>query len=245
VHTESPERIMTKAKKGSVTVLLFFSLSVLTLAGADTLKKQFESLYPTSYLNEQPKKAYLVCLSDKFAATVPSLATAFDHVSIMIANGTILKMQGPIHSYFHKGELLFLGYRKIEKDSIRMIVYSVNPHSITAGTGAFQHQNTEVVAADVHFMFPQSVLKGNDIAPIKSEIEKFFKCFPDYDSAIAFGNTASGVFVPEIKIGMTLAEVEKTLGPPDMKFSFPDKILYKYKDFTIEFKNNIVTNIIF
>jgi hypothetical protein len=62
---------------------------------------------------------------------------------------------------------------------------------------------------------------------------------------LAFGNTKSGVFVPEIKIGMAITEVEKVLGPPEKKFTFPDKTVYKYKDFTIEFKNDVVTDITF
>jgi len=236
---------MTKAKRTSISVLLFFFLSALTSAGADTLKKQFETLYPTSKIFDQPKKVYLVCLSDKVPATVFSTEFMFNHSSITIENGAIVKAQGTTHSYFHKGELLFVGYRKIEKDSIRMILYSINPHSISRGVGAFQHQSMETLAIDVHFSISKSVLKGNDIVPIKSQIEKFFKCFHDYDSAIVFGNTNSGAFVPEIKIGMTLEEVEKVLGPPETKFSFPDKILYKYKHFTIEFKNNIVTDVKF
>lgn len=47
----------------------------------------------------------------------------------------------------------------------------------------------------------------------------------------------------EIKLGMTLANVEKILGPPTTKVDLGEKVLYKYKDMTVEFHDGKVSDV--
>jgi len=47
----------------------------------------------------------------------------------------------------------------------------------------------------------------------------------------------------EIKLGMTIAEVENILGPPATKIDLGEKVLYKYKDMTVEFHDGKVTDV--
>jgi hypothetical protein len=60
---------------------------------------------------------------------------------------------------------------------------------------------------------------------------------------MATGNTASGAFVKEVKLGMTPAEVEDVMGLPVSKADLGEKVLYKYKDMTVEFHNGKVTDV--
>jgi len=47
----------------------------------------------------------------------------------------------------------------------------------------------------------------------------------------------------EIKLGMTIADVDKILGPPATKADLGEKVLYKYKDMTVEFHDGKVTDV--
>jgi len=47
----------------------------------------------------------------------------------------------------------------------------------------------------------------------------------------------------EIKLGMTIADVEKTLGAPATKVDLGEKLLYKYKDMTVEFRDGKVADV--
>jgi hypothetical protein len=212
-----------------------------------TAKKQLEAAYVQSKPNKL--QTVLVCLSDKLPAMAfPQTGRdlmLFESQEVRIEDGKIKETSGVAVSYLKKGELLRINRRKVGKDYVQFALETLSPHSVTRGVGAFQHESSESLYCVVRFAFSPAVLASADSAPIRAEIEKWFKSFADYDSAVAFGNTASGQFVPEIRIGMPLEEVEKILGPPLTKFTFPDKVVYRYKDFTVEFKNNIVTDIKF
>ncbi len=46
-----------------------------------------------------------------------------------------------------------------------------------------------------------------------------------------------------IGLGMSMAEVEEALGPPQTRADLSDKVLYKYKDMTVEFRNGKVADV--
>jgi len=47
----------------------------------------------------------------------------------------------------------------------------------------------------------------------------------------------------EIKLGMTPADVEAALGLPETKVDLGEKVLYKYKDMTVEFRDGKVADV--
>jgi hypothetical protein len=53
----------------------------------------------------------------------------------------------------------------------------------------------------------------------------------------------SGAFVKEVKLGMTPADVEAALGSPETKVDLGEKVLYKYKNMTVEFHDGKVTGV--
>jgi hypothetical protein len=74
--------------------------------------------------------------------------------------------------------------------------------------------------------------------------EQWFMLFDSVTAAqAARGNTESGVFVNQLKLGMSLAEVEKVLGVPQTRVDLGEKVLYKYKDMTVEFHDGKVTDV--
>ena len=46
----------------------------------------------------------------------------------------------------------------------------------------------------------------------------------------------------EVKLGMTPAEVEAALGSPETKADLGEKVLYRYKDMTVEFRAGKLTD---
>jgi hypothetical protein len=46
-----------------------------------------------------------------------------------------------------------------------------------------------------------------------------------------------------VRLGMTPAEVESALGPPQTRVDLGPKVLYKYKDMTFEFRDGKVTDV--
>jgi hypothetical protein len=61
--------------------------------------------------------------------------------------------------------------------------------------------------------------------------------------AAPFGTKAGGAFVREIRLGMTPGEVESALGLPETKADLGEKVLYKYKNMTVEFHDGKVTDV--
>lgn len=136
-----------------------------------------------------------------------------------------------------KGEVLKSSRAAVHGKWLFVWAESLSPHSITRGVGAFQHESHESPSAIL--MFP--VEGGDDQA--RALIDQWLKPFDTQEEAAKFGNTASGAFVKEVKLGMTPAEVEAALGLPEAKVDLGEKVLYKYKNMTVEFHDGKVTDV--
>ncbi len=121
---------------------------------------------------------------------------------------------------------------------VRLFVQNASAHQVERGRGAFQHESFEIGAAELRFS-----TGGLDDGGILKEIEQWVKVFDSQDQAVEFGNTASGVRVRQIKAGMSFAEVEAAMGPPQTRVDLSDKVLYKYKDMTVEFRDGKVADV--
>jgi hypothetical protein len=127
----------------------------------------------------------------------------------------------------------------LEGHVCKIWVTNVSPHAITRGVGAFARQSNERGDAEIAFQVDPS----DEVNQCVSGITEWFKVLDMQDAAVAFGNTASGVFVKQIKAGMTIAEVEAVLGPPETRIDLTDKTLYKYRDMTLEFRDGKVADV--
>jgi len=121
---------------------------------------------------------------------------------------------------------------------LKVHVVNVSPHAITRGVGAFEHESPERGHAEFRFR-----ADSKDYADDVTLAEQWVKLFDTQDEAARFGNTASGVFVKQIKTGMTPQDVEQVLGPPTTRADLEGKTLYKYKDMTVEFHDGKVADV--
>jgi len=105
--------------------------------------------------------------------------------------------------------------------------------------GASRHGRTKYGKADLIF----ETNDAKDYDAVAALVESWVRPFDTRSEAAQNGNTASGVYVKEVKLGMTFAEVEAALGPPQTRADLGDKVLYKYKDMTVEFHDGKVTDV--
>jgi hypothetical protein len=142
----------------------------------------------------------------------------------------------------HKGEIVFAKYtwfRRFKGGNFTITVQTVTPHQVKGGAGAKRHEHLKYGKADLIFETSDT----RDYVGIASLVETWLRPFDTRAEAAHYGNTASGVYVKEVKLGMSFAEVEAALGPPQTRADLGEKVLYKYKDMTVEFHNGKVTDV--
>jgi hypothetical protein len=117
---------------------------------------------------------------------------------------------------------------------------NVSPHAITRGVGAFEYQSLERGATDMAIR-PGGAKDFNADAVT----QQWFMLFDNQGAvdAARLGNTETGAFVNQVKSGMSFAEVEAALGVPQTRVDLGEKVLYKYKDMTVEFHDGKVTDV--
>jgi hypothetical protein len=107
----------------------------------------------------------------------------------------------------HKGEVLFVRGVGFHKGVLMILAETTNAHQVDRGVGAFEHQSYERAVTELRF-------SGCEHDGCQEEVEKWVKVFDTQQDAVKYANTASGVYVKEIKLGMTQPEVEGVMGPP-------------------------------
>jgi hypothetical protein len=142
----------------------------------------------------------------------------------------------------HKGEIVFARFtwfRRLRGGYFTITVQNVLAHQVKRREGASRHEHLKYGRADLIF----ETSDGKDYDAVGSLVEKWLRPFDTRAEAAHFGNTASGVYVKEVKLGMSFAQVEAALGPPQTRADLGEKVLYKYKDMTVEFHNGKVTDV--
>jgi hypothetical protein len=142
----------------------------------------------------------------------------------------------------HKGEIVFAKFtwfRRLRGGYFTITVQNLAPHQVKRGKGASRHEHLNSGRADLIF----ETSDPKDYDAVASLVEKWLKPFNTRADAAQFGNTASGVYVREVKLGMSFAQVEAALGLPQTRVDLGEKVLYKYKDMTVEFHNGKVTDV--
>ena len=87
--------------------------------------------------------------------------------------------------------------------------------------------------------------KNENLRDVDALISPWFKVLDAQTEAdaIRIGNTASGISVKQVKEGISFAEVESSLGVPDTRIDLGEKVMYKYKDMTVEFREGKVVDV--
>jgi hypothetical protein len=135
-----------------------------------------------------------------------------------------------------KGEVVRIRGIHNSGGTVHLFVQNAAIHSVERGIGAMVHQSGETGEADLRF-------KVGESESAVGIISHWLRPFESEDDARSFANTASGMRVKQVSSGMTFAEVEASLGIPETRADLGEKVLYKYKNMTVEFVNGKVVDI--
>jgi len=137
----------------------------------------------------------------------------------------------------HKGELVRVVRVVVSRGYYVAHIESL-PHQVERGLGASAHQSEDVGRAGLAI----NTTSADEAEQTLDHWLKVFNGGRDVPAA-QIGNTASGVFVKQIKLGMSVEEVEQVFGPPAVRADLGPKVLYKYKDMTVEFTDGKVSDV--
>ncbi len=103
------------------------------------------------------------------------------------------------------GEVLRIFNVGFHSGCLVLLFSNISQHAVTRGLGAFSHQSLELGGTA---MWIRAGEDGKDLAQADARASHWFKVFNTAGEAANFGNTAPGVFVSQVKTGMSFAEVE-------------------------------------
>lgn len=149
---------------------------------------------------------------------------------VEIKNGKITKVESnsePIS--FQPGSLLIIERLRIKNDYIeiqtRTFESSPTNRDVPVGLNLYER-------ARLKFYFDRSTMESDELEVVFSTIDEWLKGFDDHTQAFKYSRSISG---PRIVFGMTFAQVEEIMGLPETKESDGNRVIYRYKDMTVEF----------
>jgi hypothetical protein len=148
-------------------------------------------------------------------------------------------LQGCHVEPMHHGEVLKVVSVALSSGYFRIVLKGVSPHNVSVGLGAFAHESVE--SARVGILVWSE--KGRDLDKADALLSQWLKPLDTETDATSLGNTSSGVFVKQVRAGMSFAEVEQALGLPQTRVDLGEKVLYKYRDMTVEFQSGKVVDV--
>jgi len=165
-------------------------------------------------------------------------------VEVDIKDGEIVK-RTDYTVQVQPGTILGILDLKIKDDRIELGCRTAEPgHQVQRLQGILGsgQQSFERTTTKLRFFFDEATMEASDLDHIYTAIDSWVKPFSTLEDAIAFASTLG---TREISLGMTIAEIESVLGPPELKISLGEKVIYKYSDMTVDFVDGKVADVKF
>ena len=141
------------------------------------------------------------------------------------------------------GTLLGIRQKRFKDDRVELWCETLTKYPVTRESAFKTETNNETVFVKLRFFFDESVLEKDDLETIFRTIDSWVEPFPTEEEAKVFRNSL--ITVPEIKLGMTIADVESIFGIPLRKATLGEKVIYKYEDMAVEFFGGTVSDVQF
>ncbi len=165
-------------------------------------------------------------------------------VEVDIKDGEIVK-RTDYTVQVQPGTILGILDLKIKDDRIELGCRTAEPgqqvQRLQGNLGSGQ-QSFERTTTKLRFFFDEETMETSDLDHIYTTIDSWVKPFSTLEDAIAFASTLG---TREISLGMTIAEIESVLGPPETKIALGEKVVYKYEGMTVEFVDGKVADVKF
>ena len=135
-------------------------------------------------------------------------------------------------------DLLTVGEAGFMDKRFYLQVNQVKAVQFTCGIGNDSHE--AFVRGQATFLF--NVSNPKDVDAFDRLVQDWLQPATEDELAKA-GQSQKLSSTHRIALGMTMSQVEEALGPPNTRVDLSDKVLYKYKDTTIEFRNGKVADV--
>ncbi len=163
-------------------------------------------------------------------------------VTVDIKDDRTIEKRGEYTHEVQPGTILGILALKIKDDRIELFCRTAEPLHQVQRLAGIQSKSFERTTTNLRLFFDKGTLESGDLDHIYTAIDSWVKPFPTLEDAIAFASTFG---TKEISLGMTIAEIESILGPPETKVSLGEKMIYKYESMTVEFVDGKVADVKF
>ncbi len=120
-----------------------------------------------------------------------------------------------------------------------VVVSSALKHNVSRGRGMLQHQSAETLNLTLSFVD----LKAGECSLLKTAWDQLFAPIDATAVEKTLRANPSGVIVEEIQAGMSEAEVEELLGPPERRAGLGVRRIYFYPRMKVTFTNGKVSDV--
>lgn len=127
---------------------------------------------------------------------------------------------------------------KFKDDRVELFCRTTSPRQFEIFGG--HYLNTKL-----RFYFNDRTMKSGDIETIFAAIDQWVKPFSSLEKAEQFAENLVNPAAQEIRLGMTMEEIQAVLGEPDTKIDLGDRVVYKYPDMAVEFIDGKVAEVKF
>jgi len=127
---------------------------------------------------------------------------------------------------------------KFKDDRVELFCRTASPRQLEIFGG--RYLNTKL-----RFYFNDRTMKSGDIDTIFAAIDQWVKPFSTLEEAEEFAKGLEDPAAQEIRLGMTMAEIQTVLGEPDTKIDLGNRVVYKYPDMAVEFIDGKVVDVKF
>jgi len=160
--------------------------------------------------------------------------TSFD---LDIRDGKIVRFD-EYHQLLPLGTIMGIYDVKFKDDRVELFCRTASPRQLEIFGG--HYLNTKL-----RFYFNDRTMKSGDIETIFAAIDQWVKPFSSLEEAEQFAENLVNPAAQEIRLGLTMAEIQAVLGEPDTKIDLGDRVVYRYPDMAVEFIDGKVAEVKF
>jgi len=233
--------------------IILFLLSLVATQGVtigEGFPKQVKKQIEERFKGPKGSRTYFVVLKPGIKATgnpvVLSLSSRPVHVATIIFRDNDIIDRGYDY-YTHSltvGTVLRLSSVSVGDSSVELEVATVDQFPIETTAGNMKKAVFEnILKTELEFRFDEPNTGDNSAGIVFSEIDTWIKQFHSLEEARAFAESFPNS--QEIRLGMTIEEVEYIFGNPERKALLGERTLYKYEDMVIEFLDGKVSDVQF
>ena len=233
--------------------IILILLSLVAAEGVTTgegFPKQVKKQIEERFKGPKGSKTFFVVLKPGIKATGNPLVVSLSNrpapvVTIIIRDNGINNRGYDYYTHsLNVGTVLSLSSVRVGDSFVELKVATVDMFPIETTAGNMKKAVFESnLRTDLEFRFDEPNTGDDSAGIVFSGIDTWIKLVHSLEEARAFAESFPDT--QEIRLGMTMEEVESVFGKPERKALLGERTLYKYEDIVIEFLDGKVSDVQF